>query len=677
MKIIRLNNLAFLFVLFLSNFVVANLSFATISEDKVIKVSATVQPGTPSITLSWPATAGSGSIRISRKSKGDFFWSDFSLATLSGTATSYVDTNVTVGTAYEYQVFKDVPGDSFPAGKFGYIYAGINVPLVENRGKIILLVDNTHAQALEVKLARLISDLAGDGWTVLRHDISPSDTVPNVKNIILADYNTDPTNVKAVFLFGHIPVPYSGNMAWDAHDNHRGAWPADLYYGELNGVWTDSSVNTSTASRTANRNVPGDGKFDQSSRPTPVELMVGRVDFYDMPAFAKTETQLLEQYLDKDHNFRHAITTVQRRALVEDNLQSLIEGAAQSGWRFSALVGASNVVAGDWSLLLNNDYLLAFGCGGSGYTNVGGVVSTSDYANNSYKVMFQLLFGSYFGDWDNQNNVLRAAIAGPTYGLMSAWGSRPNWHLHHLGLGEPAGIASLVATDTFLYSGGFGRGSLHVGLMGDPSLRLHYFMPPADLNAVTSGNNVNLSWTASSDGNVLGYNVYRGTADSGPFVKLNNTLLAQTSYSDTSPLTAAVYMVRAVKLETSSSGTYYNGSQGIFKIYSSGVTPPSAPVITTNGGNGIGMNFITNNPELVLSGTTSLITSTIIVNGSSNGVSYTPGSASWSYSKILAEGVNLFSVVAVDAAGNISATDSITITLDTVAPPPPSITVQK
>jgi hypothetical protein len=89
------------------------------------------------------------------------------------------------------------------------------------------------------------------------------------------------------------------------------------------------------------------------------------------------------------------------------------------------------------------------------------------------------------------------------------------------------------------------------------------------------------------------------------------------------------------------------------------------------------MNFITNNPELVLSGTTSLITSTIIVNGSSNGVSYTPGSASWSYSKILAEGVNLFSVVAVDAAGNISATDSITITLDTVAPPPPSITVQK
>ena len=103
----------------------------------------------------------------------------------------------------------------------GYLYAGIEVPLVEARGKVVLLVDNILTSSLSNELVRLQQDLIGDGWTVLRHDVSRSDSVTNIKAFITADYNADPTNVNAVFLFGHVPVPYSGNIAPDDHTDTR------------------------------------------------------------------------------------------------------------------------------------------------------------------------------------------------------------------------------------------------------------------------------------------------------------------------------------------------------------------------------------------------------------------------------------------------------------------------
>ena len=60
-------------------------------------------------------------------------------------------------------------------------------------------------------------------------------------------------------LLGHVPVPYSGSINPDGPPDHFGAWATDAYYAELNGAWTDTSVNTTVASRAENRNIPGDG----------------------------------------------------------------------------------------------------------------------------------------------------------------------------------------------------------------------------------------------------------------------------------------------------------------------------------------------------------------------------------------------------------------------------------
>src|SRR6267378_3939742 len=245
-----------------------------------VQVSATVQASPAQITLNWPQDQYMvpNSYTIYRKALADSSWN--SLASLPGTATSYMDNNVVVGAGYEYQVVK---ASSAYTG-YGYVYSGINLPMIDSRGKLLLVVDNTYASSLTTELARLQQELIGDGWSVIRLDVSRSDTPVNVRNLIKAQYGADPANVKCVFLFGHVPVPYSGDIVPDGHiPDHHGAWPSDGYYGDMDGTWTDSLIKDTSAADARNQNVPGDGKFDQSIFPAGIKLMAGRVDLANMP----------------------------------------------------------------------------------------------------------------------------------------------------------------------------------------------------------------------------------------------------------------------------------------------------------------------------------------------------------------------------------------------------------
>ncbi len=117
-------------------------------------------------------------------------------------------------------------------------------------------------------------------------------------------------------------------------------------------------------------------------------------------------------------------------------------------------------------------------------------------------------------------------------------------------------------------SGDFPK-SVHLTLMGDPTLRLFPVVPPTGLIQVSMVGKVSLSWTGSSDSSIQGYAIYRGDIDArqnGVFNRLNSELVTTNSYDDLSVVSGTdyTYMVRAVKLETSASGTYLNSSQGVF-----------------------------------------------------------------------------------------------------------------
>jgi hypothetical protein len=534
--------------------------------DFSVRLSATVETSPARISMSWPADRQATSYAVYRKSRDAKTWT--SLAGLSGVATNFVDPNVSVGASYEYRVSKLAFNGSTNYTGEGYLYSGIQAPLVDSRGKVILLVESRMASGLAMELTRLQWDLVGDGWTVIRHDVSRSNSVTSLRGMIQSDYVVDPTNVKTVFLLGHIPVPYSGNMDPDGHIDHGGAWPADVYYGEMNGVWTDNVITNSSASDPRNWNVRGDGKFDQSLLPSDVELQVGRVDLSNLPAFGLSETDLLRGYLSKDHDFRFKAVDVESRGLIDDHLGYFKgEVPAANGWRnFAALLGDTNMIESDWQTdLASRGYLWGFGCGSGEYTSCAGVTTTSDLAAGDPRVVFTMLFGSRFGDWDSPNDLLRAAIATPTYTLTSAWAVRPNWHFHHMAMGETIGFSTrLTQNNSTTYVTNYCGRWIHVALMGDPTLRMHPVVPPSCLVVNTNPlGGIELRWNASPEANA-GYHVYRASNTNGPFNRLTSNPIATTNYVD--PANGSyIYMVRAVKLEISASGSYYNPSQGIFQ----------------------------------------------------------------------------------------------------------------
>src|SRR5688572_2356091 len=394
-----------------------------------VRVTASVQDSPPRITLGWPNEGDANSYTISRRTL-DSGWQQIS--SVGGGETSFSDGNVAVGTPYEYQIVK---GTSKPYSGYGYLRAGIRVAGPDYRGKLLLLVEHSPAGALGGELNRLQQDLTADGWVVIRRNVSMHDSPQSVKDQIRSVYNSDPANVKALFLFGHIPVAYSGNIAPDEHANHRGAWPADVYYGDVDGAWTDHSVNVTTAERTPNHNVPGDGKFDQSEPPSSVELMVGRVDLHDMTCYAnksnsRSEIDLLRQYLNKNHAFRVGDITVERRALICDNFGDKgTDPIAGSAWRaFPGAVG-NNILEVAWDgyfpAVTSGSYLWSFGSGGGTYYYSMGVGTSDDFALKDVKVIFTMFMGSYFGDWNNESNFLRAAL-GSGYILTSSYSGFPH-----------------------------------------------------------------------------------------------------------------------------------------------------------------------------------------------------------------------------------------------------------
>lgn len=539
-------------------------SFSQSAKDAAVEIWANVQVSPPTVTLNWVGNATTTNYNVDRKLKTGTAWTTLA-AFLSGTTTSYVDNTVALGTSYEYRLTRT--GSNYNG--YGYINAGIQVPVTENRGKLILAIANTLSTSLAPEIKRLQEDLEGDGWELVTTYISTVALVPAVKSTIATIYNQDPTNTKALFLLGHIPVPYSGNFGPDAHTDHQGAWPADVYYADMNGTWTDASVNVTSGLPARTQNIPGDGKFDQNNVATGAELQIGRVDLYGMTSFTATETQLLKNYLDKDHDYRKKVFTPLKRAVIDDNFGYFGgEAFAASGYKnFGPLVTPTNVVAGDYfgTMAAGASYQWSYGCGGGSFTSCGGVGVTNDFTTSNLGGVFTMLFGSYFGDWDINNNFLRAPLCqGKT--LANVWSGRPHWVLHHMGLGETIGYSTRTTqNNTGLYYFSYAQNYIGIALMGDPTLRNDVVKPVSNVVATRIGNNCNISWTASTQTNVLGYNVYMKNDTNKTYVKINPSLITGTTYTNNCLIYPGIYkyMVRALVLENTPSGTYYNMSEGI------------------------------------------------------------------------------------------------------------------
>lgn len=469
--------------------------------------------------------------------------------------------------------------------------------------KVVVIADDGVVAAAHKDLQRLVDDLRLEGWVASIITVSRNSSPTLIKSLIHDAY-TDSSKGKLthVFFVGAVPYATSGGFSVrgavpnpDYHPEHGGAWASDAYYADMftsQGVdaeyqWTDEYVSitdTAIAKRGQNQNVPGDGKFDQSQIPTDLEISIGRLDMADLQTFGTTannrdgEYALIRKYLNKDHDYRTHAFEPPKRALIDDVFGlfnyteqgiQYIESFAASGWRsFAPIVGADNIIMGDWipdkperPSLDTFGVLLAYGCGPGGYEHCDYVANTTDLSAHANHSVFTLLFGSYFGDVASTDNLLRSVLAQDGWTLTSGWAGRPQWYVHQLAAGATIGeCARTTANNADDYWGSvaidsathafapypLGNRGVHIILLGDPTLRIPSPYLQGSISITEGDDETTLAWSAAVLPDACNYTI-KYVIEGSSSITLPFTVLAtttQTSHTLAIPKTMRFVRVR-------------------------------------------------------------------------------------------------------------------------------------
>ena len=514
----------------------------------------------------------------------------------------FVDQDVAAGLIYEYQ-FRSSLKNNLELYQ-NRITVAAHLPPIHNRGNLILIREEGIIDSLGDDYRQFKRDLEGDGWSIsniqaARHAEDDWDAnrweIDRIKKLIQSIVHRFPDGHPHVILnLGHVPIPRSGLSAFDGHffptgstGDHRGAWACDSYYGSLDeNYWKDDSLYFHNAYSEL-QNVPYDGKWDADTLPRSMEIPVGRIDFWGLDTFLladftdiedqdpkSLESFLLRQYLKKDHRYRHGLLKAKEQFTYFNGLSFIPQ---QSGI-FRALnlsasffgIDEGKAVAGrplysKVPIQFGYHEMRAFPAGiqlGWKYNQSNLTYSHTTFdlmkLENEPKVLFHLMLGSWFGDWNlTRENWLRALLATPNYGLISLYYPK-FWDLEKMGLGAPFAVAMLEMgdlTDTYRDA------PRMLSIMGDPTLRLNILKPVSGLNISRSGQENRLSWNTHPDPDVRFF-VYRKN-DSGEWNVLHESSISETSYTDLTSSKQNDYMVKTTKLQVTGSGSYHNLSQGI------------------------------------------------------------------------------------------------------------------
>lgn len=535
----------------------ALLSFPVMAEEKILRLDGEIASDGSRVELRWLGATPprAGAVEIRRRLYGQTGGQTWQRIETLGPVQRFLDRTTRPGTAYEYQVRR---GDRTLVD-VGYWVTGVEIPAVQERGRVYLVVDKAIAPALSLRLERYARDLTGDGWTVLRHEAprgTPAKPVENLKRAsalkawLQAQYREDPFGNHVVVLVGHLPIVRGGLAAPDGHEPVPHA--SDLFYADMDGLWVAKGDGT-----LINNAVPGDF----------VEMQIGRIDFSGFNSGSKRtrEIALLRAYFDKNHHWRmgfhgdlrNAYGKTDHLAVERAGLRNIVGPQAVTkgghhgvGEKHPALWG---VDFGDWNA---RRY-------------------ATDYRN---KAVFAINFGSGKQKIETPINGMAALLAQRWYTLAVGWGGRPAWWLHHMALGGTIGdvhfrtvnngMADRPYRETMDYfpTGKYlWRNPIWVNLLGDPTLRGFVLAPARAVTATQGDAGMKLAWAASVDPDTLGYRIYKAPADSAAFTALNpGDLVTGLSFTDPAPAPGDQYMVRAYGLKRVHAGSFYTYAQGAY-----------------------------------------------------------------------------------------------------------------
>ena len=551
---------------------------------RVCLLQSSTNTDTPSVTIEFLDKFSNTSEPYSIKRRGlnetNSDWVTL-VSNLSPTSINWTDTTVTLGGVYEYQVRRSTTsGDAI-----GHLTVGVNYDQTNYKGKMILVIDNSFQTSLAVELLQLKKDLTNEGWNVIEIYVPRATTweteasIVTVKNMIVTAYNSAPTNDKPthLFLLGHIPIARSGQnaIAPDNHDVNKGARGSDCYYADIDGVFTDTATYNPGGINSMAINLPNDFKWDQDFIPSSLEMAFGRVDFANITSFSISEENLLRSYLTRLHNYR----------IVANGLDMGEKTAFRSGYdnsndgSYRSLIpisGVSNVDYYSGSLPFpqwvqnNGPYQI--------FMQNSLVPNLNDW--NTYGMNATIFSSdqSYWGYWEEPEGFtyakIRALLAANTKCLGAIYTTTAINTFHQPAMGETMGWSckrimdhnltnNLLEKQQQSYDTSEFWNRTHFQYHGDPTLRLFQVKPASNLQASVLGSQITLTWNASTETGIIGYHVYKSSTEFGIYSKLTSTPISVLNYTDSSYNATDWYMVKAIKLQTTGSGTYLNPSIGI------------------------------------------------------------------------------------------------------------------
>jgi hypothetical protein len=577
----RTNYYALCYALFF--ILLSNLALAQTQSEKLtvsIKVSSFTNS---SVSFSWD-NFDINYTDIYRKKISDNSWS---LLQSSVSGTAYTDNTVSSDVEYEYKFVVTTNTTSIPTA-YGYIAFGTQISKKTSRGNILLVVDDRFTSTLANELDNLQYDLISDGYTPILTTCNKDSSVTCVKSMV--DSINNASSLNSIYLIGHIPVPYAGIIFPDGHTDHRGAWPTDLFYVTDSTNWTDNSINYNNTTRTANSNIINDGKYDQSTISDESFASVSRIDFYDLPSNGNSESDLLKNYLNSASKYKRGELEADDNALIDDKLSSFSEGFARNGYmNFSSLFGDS-ITTGDLiTNLENRTHKWAYSCSYGTDTSLWNTATPSSLKNSNYQGIFSMVFGSYFGDWNTEDNFMRSLLADGKM-LTTCWAGRPHWFYHHMGLNNPISLstkmsvenstASAYLTTTAYDVAGYSPNSVHMSLLGDLTLRQNYNKAIDNFSGAydSTTSKIDLSWNTPANVSVTGYEIYKASSKLGTYTLLASVSNGTNTYTDNSVLTDNFYYIKYISLDTTLSGSYYNNSVGTFIQLTPGSSSNAAPL---------------------------------------------------------------------------------------------------
>lgn len=551
---------------------------------RVCLIQSSINANNPSITIEFLDKFSNTSEPYTIKRRGlngtNSDWVTLA-SNLPPTSINWTDTTVSLGEVYEYQVRRSTTsGDAI-----GHLTVGVNYDQTNYKGKMILVIDNSFQTSLAVELLQLKKDLTNEGWNVIELFVPRATSweteasVVTVKNMIVATYNSAPINDKPthLFLLGHIPIARSGQnaIAPDNHDVNKGARGSDCYYADIDGVFTDTATYNPGGINSMAINLPNDFKWDQDFIPSSLEMAFGRVDFANITSFSISEENLLRSYLTRLHNYRIVASGLDmgEKTAFRTGYDNSNDGSYRS---LIPISGASNVDFYSGSLPFpqwvqnNGPYQI--------FMQNSLVPNLNDW--NTYG-MDATIFSSdqsYWGYWEEPEGFsygkIRALLAANTKCLGAIYTTTAINTFHQPAMGETMGWSckrimdhnltnNLLEKQQQSYDTSEFWNRTHFQYHGDPTLRLFQVKPASNLQASVLGSEITLTWNASTETGIIGYHVYKSSTEFGIYSKLTSAPISVLNYTDSSYNTSDWYMVKAIKLQTTGSGTYLNPSIGI------------------------------------------------------------------------------------------------------------------